>query len=52
MDTYRCSICDYIYDPAAGDPANGIAVGTAFDALPDNWVCPICGAVKDLFEKA
>ncbi len=52
MDTYRCSICDYLYDPEAGDPANGVAPGTPFDSLPDSWVCPVCGAEKSLFEKA
>lgn len=51
MDTYRCSICDYLYDPEAGDPGNGIDPGTPFDALPDTWICPICGAEKSLFEK-
>jgi rubredoxin len=43
MDKYECSICGYIYDPAEGDPASGVAPGTAFEALPGNWVCPIWG---------
>jgi rubredoxin len=51
MEKYRCMICDYIYDPAAGDPANGVAPGTSFDALPEDWVCPVCGVDKDNFEK-
>jgi len=51
MDKYRCIICDYIYDPAAGDPDNGVAPGTAFDDIPDDWVCPLCGADKSNFEK-
>ncbi|MEA5114917.1 MAG: rubredoxin [Geobacteraceae bacterium] len=51
MDSYRCTICDYIYDPSAGDPPNGVSPGTAFENLPDNWVCPVCGAEKSFFEK-
>jgi rubredoxin len=51
MDKYRCLICDYIYDPALGDPANGVAPGTPFADLPDDWVCPVCGADKTNFEK-
>jgi rubredoxin len=51
MDKYRCTICDYIYDPAVGDPGNGVAPGTSFDALPEDWVCPVCGVDKDSFEK-
>jgi rubredoxin len=51
MDKYRCTICDYIYDPSVGDPGNGIEPGTSFDALPDDWLCPVCGVGKDMFEK-
>ena len=51
MDRYVCQICGYVYDPEKGDPDNGIAPGTKFEALPDDWVCPICGAGKDDFEK-
>jgi rubredoxin len=47
---YRCLLCSYIYDPAVGDPDNGVEPGTAFDDLPDTWVCPECGAGKDQFE--
>jgi len=52
MTKYRCVICDYIYDPAGGDPANGVAPGTAFEDLPADWVCPLCGADKSNFEPA
>jgi flavin reductase (DIM6/NTAB) family NADH-FMN oxidoreductase RutF/rubredoxin len=48
---YRCTICNYLYDPELGDPDGGIAPGTPFEELPDSWVCPICGATKDQFEK-
>ena len=51
MDKWRCIPCDYIYDPAEGDPESGIAPGTAFEDLPDDWECPICGVGKDEFEK-
>ena len=51
MDKYECSVCGYVYDPAEGDPDNGIDSGTAFEDLPDDWVCPVCGADKDQFEK-
>jgi rubredoxin len=50
MDKYVCTVCGYIYDPALGDPESGIAAGTAFEDLPDDWVCPVCGADKDQFE--
>ena len=52
MDRYKCTICGYVYDPENGDPVSGIKQGTSFEELPDNWVCPICGAAKDLFEKS
>ncbi|ABB33384.1 rubredoxin [Geobacter hydrogenophilus] len=51
MQSWRCTICQYIYDPAAGDPENGIAPGTPFEDLPDSWVCPLCGAGKEMFEE-
>ncbi len=47
---YTCTVCGYIYDPAKGDPENGIAPGTPFEDLPDDWVCPVCGVGKDKFE--
>ena len=51
MDKYVCGMCGYVYDPAEGDPDGGIDPGTAFEDLPDDWTCPICGASKDDFEK-
>jgi rubredoxin len=51
MAKYECLVCGYIYDPAKGDADGGIAPGTAFEDLPDDWVCPECGAAKDMFEK-
>jgi len=50
MKNYRCVVCGYVYDPQQGDPDNGVAPGTAFEDLPDGWVCPICGAAKQDFE--
>jgi len=50
MSKWRCVPCDYVYDPAEGDPDNGIAAGTAFEDLPDYYACPVCGAGKDAFE--
>ena len=47
---YVCKVCGYIYDPAVGDPDNGVAAGTKFEDLPDDWVCPACGAPKSSFE--
>jgi flavin reductase (DIM6/NTAB) family NADH-FMN oxidoreductase RutF/rubredoxin len=49
MKRYVCGVCGYVYDPADGDPDNGVAAGTAFEDLPDDWVCPVCGAEKDEF---
>lgn len=51
MDKYECLVCGYIYDPEIGDESSGILPGTAFEDLPDDWICPICGAGKDQFEK-
>jgi len=50
MKKYKCLMCGYIYDPAVGDPDNAVEAGTAFEDLPDDWVCPECGADKDEFE--
>lgn len=50
MQSYQCTICQYVYDPVEGDIENGVAPGTPFGELPDSWVCPRCGAGKDLFE--
>ena len=49
MKKYICTVCEYIYDPALGDEENGIPAGTAFEDLPDDWVCPDCGEAKDEF---
>lgn len=49
MKNYRCSACDYEYDPALGDPEHGIAPGTAFEDIPADWRCPVCGISKDAF---
>ena len=49
MKKFECEPCGYIYDPAVGDPDGGIAPGTAFEDIPDDWVCPICGLGKDVF---
>jgi rubredoxin len=49
MKKYQCQICGYIYDPEKGDPDNGVPAGTAFEKLPPDWACPVCGASKDQF---
>lgn len=51
MDKYQCR-CQYVYDPAFGDPSQGIPPGTEFAELPENWVCPLCGLAKSFFLKA
>ena len=48
---YKCAVCGYIYDPEKGDPDGDIKPGTDFEDIPDGWVCPVCGAAKDQFEK-
>jgi rubredoxin len=50
MQKYVCTICQYIYDPELGDAGSGVAPGTAFEELPDGWVCPVCGVGKEMFE--
>lgn len=50
MTSYECTVCGYVYNPAEGDPDNGVAAGTAWEAVPSEWVCPLCGADKDMFE--
>ena len=52
LKKYRCTVCGYIYDPAVGDPEGDIKPGTAFEELPDTWVCPVCGVGKEDFEPA
>ena len=51
MEKYVCDVCGWVYDPAVGDPENGIEPGTAFADLPDDWVCPLCGVGKDEFSR-
>ena len=51
MDKYGCDMCGYIYDPAEGDPDNGVAPGTPWEKVPEDWVCPLCGVGKDQFSK-
>lgn len=51
MDKWVCDPCGYIYDPAEGDPDNGVEPGTSFDKLPEDWVCPLCGADQSQFSK-
>ena len=47
---YICSICGYVYDEALGDPDSGLAPGTRFEDIPEDWQCPICGASKSMFD--
>jgi rubredoxin len=49
MTRYVCTACNYVYDPEQGDPDSGIKAGTPFEELPDDWVCPVCGAPKSMF---
>jgi len=49
MKKYQCAVCGYVYDPDLGDPNSGIAPGTAFEDIPADWVCPVCGVTKDQF---
>lgn len=51
MSKWECRVCGYIYDPEKGDTDNGVQAGTSFENLPADWVCPSCGAGKDLFDK-
>ena len=46
---YVCNVCGWVYDPETGDPENGVELGTSFEDIPEDWVCPECGASKDLF---
>jgi len=50
MKKYQCTVCGYVYDPVEGDPDGGIAPGTSFEDIPDDWVCPVCGVSKEDFE--
>ncbi|MCP4220599.1 MAG: rubredoxin [bacterium] len=51
MKKYVCTPCGYVYDPAEGDEDSGIAKGTPFEKLPEDWVCPTCGVGKEDFEE-
>ena len=51
MAKWKCIVCGYIYDEDEGDPESGVGPGTRFEDLPEDWVCPLCGAPKDMFEK-
>lgn len=51
MEKFVCTVCSYEYDPAIGDHDGGIAPGTKFEDIPDDWVCPLCGVTKADFEK-
>ena len=50
MEKYRCTVCGYGYDPSEGDPDNGVAAGTSWEDVPDEWLCPVCAVGKDMFE--
>ncbi len=51
MAKWICTVCGYVYDPEKGDPVSGVAPGTSFEDLPDDWICPECGVGKDMFER-
>ena len=51
MKKYVCTACHYVYDPSKGEPENGIAPGTAFEDLPEDYTCPLCGLGKEVFEE-
>ncbi len=50
MQKYQCMVCGWIYDPKLGDAKAGVKPGTAFEDIPDDWICPMCGAAKENFE--
>ena len=50
MKKYVCTVCNWIYAPAVGDPDSGIAPGTLYEDIPDDWACPLCGVTKEDFE--
>jgi rubredoxin len=52
MKKYVCNVCGYIYDPSEGDSGSGVKPGTAWDDVPEDWVCPLCGAGKSEFSEA
>jgi rubredoxin len=51
MKPWLCKVCGYLYEPERGDPEGGIAPGTPFDQIPEDWACPLCGVSKDMFEE-
>lgn len=51
MEKWVCTACGYIYDPEIGDPDSGVVAGTSFEDITEDWVCPLCGVGKDMFEK-
>lgn len=51
MKKYVCVVCGYVYDPTEGDPDNGVAPGTSWEGVPEEWLCPLCGVGKDQFEE-
>ena len=51
MKKYVCDVCGYIYDEAVGDPDNGIEPGTAWEDVPEDFLCPLCGVGKDQFSE-
>jgi rubredoxin len=51
MEKFVCSVCGYVYDPAGGDPDNGITAGTPFEELPEDWICPVCSVEKSEFNE-
>ena len=51
MDSWKCVVCGYVYDPEQGDPDNDVKPGTAWEDVPEDWLCPACGVGKDSFEK-
>lgn len=50
MRKWKCRYCSHVYDETAGDPETGITPGTSFEDIPDDWICPDCGAVKDDYD--
>ncbi len=52
MRKYKCRFCSHVYDEAAGDPESGIVAGTRFEDIPEDWLCPECGATKSDYELA
>jgi len=51
MRRYQCQVCGHVYDPEVGEPQQGIPPGTAFENLPDDWTCPVCGAPAGMFQE-